>query len=95
LTQKRTLWGGGAPQVGDLCLLEDGGERSGALSSNIAEPKTASEGRSGNGGRASMSTGADKNRTLGEGRGEGDALEFLEHAILLDAARDDDGRGNA
>ena len=39
--------------------------------------------------------GADKNRTLGEGRGEGDALEFLEHAILLDAPRDDDGRGNA
>ena len=42
-----------------------------------------------------MSTGADKKRTLGEDWGGGDALELLEHAVLLDAARDDDGRGNA
>ena len=44
---------------------------------------------------AFLSAGADKNRTLGEDRGEGDALELLEHAVLLDAARDDDGGGNA
>jgi hypothetical protein len=27
LTQKQTLWGGSAPQIGDLRLLEAGGER--------------------------------------------------------------------
>ena len=26
-TKGNTLWGGGAPEVGDLRLLEDGGER--------------------------------------------------------------------
>ena len=44
LTQKRTLWGGGALEVGDLCLLEDGGERGGALGSDVVAPETASEG---------------------------------------------------
>ena len=39
--------------------------------------------------------GADKKQTLGEDWGGGDALELLEHAVLLDAARDDDGGGNA
>jgi len=39
--------------------------------------------------------GADKKRTLGEDWGGGDALELLEHAVLLDAALDDDGGGNA
>ena len=34
LTQKRTLWGGGALEVGDLRLLEDGCERGGALVSD-------------------------------------------------------------
>jgi hypothetical protein len=42
-----------------------------------------------------VSMGADKKRTLGEDWGGGDALELLEHAVLLDAARDDDGGGNA
>ena len=46
MTQKQTLWGGGAPQAGDLRLLEGGGERRGTL---VSEPdqvasETASEG---------------------------------------------------
>ena len=45
LTRKRTLWGGGALEIGDLRLLEDGGERSGALSSNVVVSETASEGQ--------------------------------------------------
>ena len=39
-----------------------------------------------------MSAGAD---TKANAFGAGGALELLEHAILLDAARDDDGGGNA
>ena len=45
LTEKRTLRGSGALEVGDVCLLEDGGERSGALSSNAVVCETASEGQ--------------------------------------------------
>ena len=63
LTQKRTLWGCGVLEVGDLRLLEDGGERGGALDPEIVLPEPASEG--GNGGRASVSTGADTKQTLG------------------------------
>ena len=48
LTQMRTLWGSGAPQAGDLCLLEDSSKRRGALSSNIVEAETAKEGQSRN-----------------------------------------------
>ena len=44
MTQKQTLWGGGAPQVGDLRLLEDGGEREGSLGSDVVDSETASEG---------------------------------------------------
>ena len=40
LTQRRTLWVGGALEVGDLCLLEDGSERRGALSSDVIFPET-------------------------------------------------------
>ena len=43
LTQKQTLWGGGAPQVGDLRLLEDGGERGGALGPDLVKSQTVSE----------------------------------------------------
>ena len=39
-----TASGGGAPQVGDLRLLEDGGERGGALVSDYVPPQTASGG---------------------------------------------------
>ena len=30
----KTLWGGGAPELGDLRLVEDGGEREGTLVSD-------------------------------------------------------------
>ena len=42
--RKRTLSGRSAPEMGDLCLLEDGSERGGALGSNPVAFKTASEG---------------------------------------------------
>ena len=45
----KTLWGGGAPELGDLCLVEDGGEREGALVSDLVPVETANEGRSRNG----------------------------------------------
>jgi hypothetical protein len=60
LTQKQTLWGGGAPQVGDLRLLEDGGERGGALVSDRVVSETASEGWGGDGERVGVSVGPDK-----------------------------------
>ena len=44
LTRKRTLWGGGALEIGDLRLLEDGSERSDALVSDAIASETASEG---------------------------------------------------
>ena len=47
LTQKQTLWGGGALEVGDLRLVEDGSQRSGTLGpcpSDIVASETASEG---------------------------------------------------
>ena len=44
LTQTRTLCGGGALEVGDLRLLEDGGERRGALVSDVVLPETAKGG---------------------------------------------------
>ena len=51
---------GGALEVGDLRFLEDGGERGGALGSDVVLTETASEGRRGRGERVSMSTGSDK-----------------------------------
>jgi hypothetical protein len=44
LTEKRTLRGGGALQGGDLRLLEDGSERSGALVSDAVPRETAGVG---------------------------------------------------
>ena len=44
LTRKRTLWGGGAPEVGDFRLVEDGSQRSGGLSSDVVGSETVSEG---------------------------------------------------
>jgi hypothetical protein len=38
----RVFWGGGALQVGDLRLREDGGERGGALGSDVVVIDTAS-----------------------------------------------------
>ena len=44
LTQKQTLWGGGTLEVGDHRLLENGGERNGALGSDAIVPETARDG---------------------------------------------------
>ena len=46
-TQKQTLRGGGALEVGDLRLIEDGSKRSGALGSDAVACETASEGKDG------------------------------------------------
>ena len=51
--------GRGALEVRDLRLFEDGSERRGALASDVVVVETAGEGRSGNGERAAVSTGAD------------------------------------
>ena len=47
LTQKRTLLGGGAPEVGDLRHLEDGRECGGALVSDLVAVESASKGQCG------------------------------------------------
>jgi len=43
--------GGGALEVGDLCLVEDDSERGGALVSDLVAFETASEGWGGDGER--------------------------------------------
>ena len=65
LTLKRTLWDGGALQLLDLRLLEDGGERGGALGSDVVVCDAASEGQDGNGERVGVSTGADREANTG------------------------------
>ena len=60
LTQKRTLWGGGALQLLDLRLLEDCGKRRGALGSDIILRDAVSEGQDGNGERVGVSMGVDR-----------------------------------
>ena len=52
---KGILWGGGAPQGGNLRLFEDSRERGGALGSDSVEPDTASEGQDGIGERVGVS----------------------------------------
>ena len=47
VTQKQTLRGGGALEVGDLRLIEDGSKRSGALGSDGADTETVREGKDG------------------------------------------------
>ena len=59
MTQKRTLWGGGALQLLDLRLLEDCSERGGALGSKAVARDAVSEGQDQNGERVGVSTGAD------------------------------------
>ena len=46
-TQKQTLRGGGALEVGDLRLIEDGSKRSDALVSDAVDSETVSEGQDG------------------------------------------------
>ena len=47
LTQKQTLRGGGALEVGDLRLIEDGSKRSDALVSDAVASETVSKGQDG------------------------------------------------
>ena len=65
---KQTLWGGGAPQVGYLRLLEDGGERGGTLVFDQVASETASEGWGGDGERVGVSKGVDR-KVNTQGRG--------------------------
>ena len=65
LTERRTLSGGGALEVGNHRLLEDGCECGGALVSDVVATKTASEGRSEDGVREQPCQGAlTQKRTL-------------------------------
>ena len=80
MTEMQTLGGGGALEVDDFRLLEDGSERGGALDSNIVVPQTVSKGQSGNGERSGMSVGIDREGTL---RGGG-ALEVGDLCLLED-----------
>ena len=57
--RKANTRGGGALELGDLRLLEDGSERGGALVSDVVAVETAREGQDGNGERVGVSTGAD------------------------------------
>ena len=59
LTQKRTLGGGGALELLDLRLFEDGGERGGALVSDVVSREPVNERRGEDGERAAASAGAD------------------------------------
>ena len=69
--------GGSALEIGDLRLFQDGGERGGALGSDVVFVETADEGRSGVGKKlASMSTGLCQ-RPRGGG-----ALEVRDHRLL-------------
>jgi hypothetical protein len=68
LTLKQTLWGGGAPQVSDNRLLEDGSERGGALVSDLVVVETVGEERSGYGERVGVSMGADRKANTWERR---------------------------
>ena len=58
-TRANTKGCGGALELGDSRLFEHGSERRGALGSDLVATDAANEGRSGNGGRASVSMGAD------------------------------------
>ena len=58
----------------------------------VVAAQTASKGRSGDSETSGVSRGAG---TKANALGAGGALELLEHAILFDAARDDDGGRDA
>ena len=79
LTQTRTPLGGGALEIGDLRLLEDGSERVGALVSDTVATDTARGVRGGYSARAGVSRGADtKGILLGGGAPQGGYLCLLE-----------------
>ena len=76
----KTLWGGGAPELGDLRLVEDGGEREGTLVSDRVTTETANEGQSRNGvGEQACQWALTQKRTLsGGGALQGGDLRLLE-----------------
>ena len=85
MTRLRTLWGSGALQLGDLRLLEDGGERGGTLISDLVVPQTVSEEQSGDGVKEQACQWA-LTRNLGAGfRAPGGLLERLQRGVALEA----------
>ena len=57
---KANTRGGGALELGDSRLFEDGSERGGALVSDVVAAETAGEGQDGTGERVGVSMGADR-----------------------------------
>ena len=84
LTERRTLSGGGAPQGGNLRLLEDGSEYGGALDSDVVFTETAGEGRSKDGKREQPCQGAltPKRTLVGSG-----ALELGDSRLFEDCTK--------
>ena len=85
LTRKRTLWGGSALQIGELRLVEDDSQRSGALGSDVVASETASEGQDGNGEKVGMSTGVDRKANI-----RGGALEVGDVCLVEDGSERSD-----
>jgi len=91
LTRLQTLWGGGALEGGNLRILEDGSKLNSAILLDEVVLETAKHGRGWGGERAGMSMGPDTKANTIWGGG---ALQLLEHAVPLDAARDNDSGSN-
>ena len=64
------------------------------LVGEVVAPKTVNEEQSGYCERASLSAYGQRALTPKRTLWGGGALQLLEHAVLLDAARDDDGGGD-
>ena len=67
---KANTRGGGALELGDSRLFEDGSERGGALVSDLVAAETADEGQDGIGERVGVSMGADRKANTLRGGGE-------------------------
>ena len=82
LTQeRRTLRGGGALEVGDLRLVENGRERGGALASDFIPSETVSEGWRGDAVREQTCPRAWTNTLWGGG-----ALQIGDHRLVEDGS---------
>ena len=92
LTQKQTLWGGGALEVGDLRFVEDGSQRSGTLGSDVVASETASEGQNWNGECVGVSMGPDTKANTQDAvvRAPGGLLEKLQRRVALEALSESD-----
>ena len=58
-TKANTIWGGGALELGDSRLFEDGSKREGARDSDVIDADAAGEGHSKDGEKTIVSRGAD------------------------------------